>query len=148
MDRMLGSELNQRDPGTIIRFDGGSCEASLNRPAPPPPPCRERFRDDTISTLRAGCTTPSHIHSHHYQCYHVTSPNRPKCSNPGPRGLQVNTSLVGCIFGRHFFSPGVVDSSSSMRCRAPALSSIFPDAVPPAEPLAIRVCSRFCHPFT
>ncbi|CAJ1373238.1 unnamed protein product [Effrenium voratum] len=45
----------------------------------------------------------------------------------------VNTSLVGCIFGRHFFSPGVVDSSSSMRCRAPALSSIFPDAVPPAD---------------
>ena len=45
----------------------------------------------------------------------------------------VNKSLVGCIFGKWYFSPGEVISDTEMRCRAPLLFDVFPDAEPPMD---------------
>lgn len=45
----------------------------------------------------------------------------------------VNRSLVGCVFGRWYFSPGEVKSDTEMRCRAPSLFDVFPDAQPPMD---------------
>eukprot|EP00439_Symbiodinium_sp_Y106_P044249 s435_g5.t1 len=44
----------------------------------------------------------------------------------------VNSSLVGCVFGRSFFSIAVVSSPTTMMCRAPPLASITM-AEPPVD---------------
>eukprot|EP00931_Biecheleriopsis_adriatica_P048568 TRINITY_DN28075_c0_g1_i1.p1 TRINITY_DN28075_c0_g1~~TRINITY_DN28075_c0_g1_i1.p1 ORF type:complete len:4655 (+),score=704.17 TRINITY_DN28075_c0_g1_i1:659-13966(+) len=45
----------------------------------------------------------------------------------------VNASLVNCVFGRVFLVPAVVYSSTTIRCRAPPLHSVYPNAEPPVD---------------
>ncbi|CAE7509525.1 unnamed protein product [Symbiodinium natans] len=44
----------------------------------------------------------------------------------------VNSTLVGCVFGRSYFSHAVVSSATTMTCRAPPLASIT-SAEPPVD---------------